>query len=118
MNQFIRERINDRLKSALKDELNDDEVPEKTNEPESNNNQADDGIVTTEEEIEGYYYVKAIVRDIIDINRVCMRDTKSYYGILLDDNNRKPICRLHFNSLTKKYIGIFSQKMVNFNRPQ
>ncbi len=26
-----------------------------------------------------------------------MKDTKSYYGILLDANNRKPICRFHFN---------------------
>ena len=27
-------------------------------------------------------------------------------GILLDDNNRKPICRLWFNS-KQKYLGIF-----------
>lgn len=27
-------------------------------------------------------------------------------GILLDDNNRKPICRLHFNR-TQKYLGLF-----------
>lgn len=54
-------------------------------------------IVTTEEEIEGYFAVKSILRDVIDIKRVHMRDTKSYCGILLDDNNRKPICRLRFN---------------------
>lgn len=28
------------------------------------------------------------------------------FGILLDDNNRKPICRLHFNSCNK-YIETF-----------
>ena len=38
-----------------------------------------------------------------------MRDTKSYCGILLDDNNRKPICRLHFNH-AQKYLGVISQK--------
>ena len=27
----------------------------------------------------------------------------------MDDNNRKPICRLHFN-YARKYIGVFSQK--------
>ena len=27
-------------------------------------------------------------------------------GILLDDNNRKPICRLHFNG-SKKYVTLF-----------
>lgn len=35
-----------------------------------------------------------------------MRDTKSYCGVLLDNNNRKPICRLHFNR-SKKYFGVF-----------
>jgi hypothetical protein len=34
-----------------------------------------------------------------------MRDTKSYCGILLDDNNRKPICRLRFNR-SQKYLGL------------
>ncbi len=38
-----------------------------------------------------------------------MRDTKSYCGILLDDNNRKPICRLHFN-YSQKYLGLFTDK--------
>ena len=27
-------------------------------------------------------------------------------GILLDDNNRKPICRLGFNT-KQKYVGVF-----------
>jgi hypothetical protein len=38
-----------------------------------------------------------------------MRDTQSYCGILLDDNNRKPICRLHFNT-AKKYIETFDEE--------
>ncbi|MCI5136880.1 MAG: hypothetical protein D3922_00340 [Candidatus Electrothrix sp. AR1] len=38
-----------------------------------------------------------------------MRDTKSYCGILLDDNNRKPICRLRFNH-SQEYLGLMSQK--------
>src|SRR4051812_46718951 len=29
-----------------------------------------------------------------------------YFGILLDDNNRKPICRLHFNG-KRKYVTFF-----------
>ena len=31
---------------------------------------------------------------------------RSYFGILLDNNNRKPLARLHFNSATK-YLGLF-----------
>ena len=66
----------------------------------------DDGIVTTEEEWEGFHIVRAILAKHVDPRRVVMRDTKSYCGILLDDNNRKPICRLRFN-YSQKYIGLF-----------
>jgi hypothetical protein len=43
------------------------------------------------------------------VKRITKRDTKSYCGILLDDNNRKPLCRFHFN-YSQKYIGILTQK--------
>ncbi|MGB3916012.1 type I restriction enzyme HsdR N-terminal domain-containing protein [Thiothrix litoralis] len=66
-------------------------------------------IVTTAEEIEGHQIVKAIVRQAVDASRVTMRDTQSYCGVLLDDNNRKPICRLYFNN-SQKYLAVFDKK--------
>lgn len=108
-NQFVNERINERLKSALSanEAASDHEETEEENEthPEAGK----DGIVTTQEEIDGYNIVKSILREVTDIKRIAMRDTKSYCGILLDDNNRKPICRLHFNG-PQKYLGVFSGK--------
>jgi Uncharacterized conserved protein len=71
--------------------------------------QDDEEIVTTEEEIEGYHIVKAIVRSVVKAERIVMRDAKSYCAILLDDNNRKPLIRLHFNSKTVKYISLFDK---------
>ena len=65
------------------------------------------GIVTTQEEIEGYLIIKAILCSVVDPARVVMRDRQTYCGILLDDNNRKPLCRMHFNSVSVKYIGTF-----------
>jgi hypothetical protein len=35
-----------------------------------------------------------------------MRDQKSYCGILVDNNNRKPLARLWFNR-SVKYLGLF-----------
>lgn len=67
---------------------------------------AADEIETTSEETEGFLIVKTIVRPVIAPGRVFMRDQKSYCGIIVDDNNRKPLARLHFNR-TKKYIGLF-----------
>ena len=60
-------------------------------------------IITTEEEIQGYYIVKAILASTIDLNRIVMRDAQSYCAILCDNNNRRPICRLHFNT-KQKYL--------------
>ena len=37
-----------------------------------------------------------------------MRDVKRYCGIILDDNRRKPICRLWFNA-SQKYLGLFDE---------
>jgi hypothetical protein len=105
--QFVNERINERLESALS--VNDAPKEVESEEEEKELLKDDDGIVTTEDEIEGYYVVKAILREIADVSRVIMRDTKSYCGILLDNNNRKPLCRLHFNH-SQKYLGLINQK--------
>jgi hypothetical protein len=63
-------------------------------------------IETTPEEIEAYYMVKSVLREVIDPARVIMRDVQSYCGILLDDNNRKPIIRLYFDR-QEKQVGVF-----------
>ena len=66
------------------------------------------GIVTTEDELQGYFVVKAIVSQDVSAARVAIRDTKSYCGVLLDDTNRRPICRLFFNG-EQKYLGLVNE---------
>ena len=63
-------------------------------------------VITTEEELEAFQIVKAILRERISSDRIAYRDTQSYFGILLDDNNRKPICRFHFGT-NRKLIELF-----------
>lgn len=63
-------------------------------------------IVTTEEEREAFYIIKAIVGARVKASRIYMRDKETYCGILLDDNNRKPICRLHYNG-KRKTVSFF-----------
>ncbi len=65
---------------------------------------------TSEEEVAGFNIVRAIAARVVDPKRIVMRDAKSYCAILLDDNIRKPIARLHFNSLTARYFGTFTAK--------
>ena len=66
-------------------------------------------IVTTVEELEGYYIVKSIVCEVISSERVTYRDSQSYFAIFADNNNRKPICRLHFNNTNNKRIGFVDE---------
>ena len=70
----------------------------------------DGDIITTQEEVDGYLIVKAIVAGTLPASRVAMRDGKSYCAVLIDNNNRRPLCRLRFNSKTKKYLGIFDEE--------
>jgi hypothetical protein len=65
---------------------------------------------TSEDEVAGFNIVRAIGAKLVSPKRIVMRDAKSYCAVLLDDNNRKTIARLHFNSPTSRYFGTFSGK--------
>ena len=103
----INESISSRLKSALSINENIHDTKTKENEVlDSIDENSESKVVTTEDEIEGFQIVKAILREVISSDRIAPRDTQSYFGVLLDDNNRKPLCRLHLNG-GKKYIELF-----------
>lgn len=112
--QFLNEQVNDRLKTALGASYSAASVSSVAP-PEAVNSQAvgeadlirDSEIETTLEELEGYQIVKAIACGEVKPHRVVHRDAKSYFAILLDDNNRKTIARLWFNGKKQKYIGLF-----------
>ena len=106
--------INESISFRLKNALNINEtIPSKAVTPVSPIDHPETPkFITTEEEIEGSQIVKAILREVLPASRIAFRDTQSYFGILLDDNNRKPICRLHFNS-SNKYIEVFNNGKDN-----
>ncbi|HPC03415.1 MAG TPA: type I restriction endonuclease [Syntrophales bacterium] len=104
--QVINDQINERLKSALASDVGTTSPAATDSSLSAGESKNIDDIETTEEELEGYHIVRAIVRECIPSKRVAMRDVHSYCGILLDNNNRKPICRLHFNT-AQKYLSFF-----------
>jgi hypothetical protein len=121
LQQFLSDRINERLKSALAVEEDSELQPQNQSETqiaaiteaeEANAERKKDResrIVTTEEEIEGHSIVREILKETISPERVVMRDTINYCGILFDDNNRKPICRLYFNNSKRKCLVFFDE---------
>ena len=100
-NQFIKEKVDERLVIALhgnngeKESENDVTIP--SNSP-----------FTSEEEWEGYYIVKSILSELVDPERVTIRDRISYCTVLLDNNQNRVICRMHFNS-KQKHLGFFDK---------
>ncbi len=118
LKQFLNDSINARLKSAIGDDIKDSIKPE--DKPvaiaEKSESSEKSKVITTEEEVEGFNIIKAILRQKIEAHRICSRDTQSYFGVLLDDNNRKPLCRLHFNT-KQKYIGILDEAKNETRHP-
>ncbi|MCP9222119.1 type I restriction enzyme HsdR N-terminal domain-containing protein [Erythrobacter sp. LQ02-29] len=95
-NAIIRDRFNERISSAMSDA---DEI-----EPASSSE-----IETTPDELEGFRIVRSIGSELVEPSRIVIRDSKSYCAVLLDDNNRKPVVRLRFNSSTTRHLGTFDK---------
>jgi len=111
--QLVNDKINDRLKVALTDPVT---ATSDSTEPVMPPQEVEEKIITTPEEWEAYYIVRAILREVVDPKRVVIRDAQSYCSILFDDSNRKPICRLYFNS-KQKSVGIFDANKVETRKP-
>lgn len=112
-NQFITERVNEKLSAAL-----NTNVESKVSHPEETEvtNEQNDGIITTPEELEAFTVFKVTTNDLIDVNRLFYRDTKSYFGILIDDNSRKWVFRF-YQKATKNLIEIRDQGTYEIDNP-
>lgn len=77
---------------------------------EEKNGEDDDGKgrPMTPAEIQAFDVIKEICSPEISGDRIFARPGKAYLAVLLDDNNRKTIARLHFMAASKKYIGVFT----------
>ncbi|UVS79642.1 hypothetical protein Actkin_03392 [Actinokineospora sp. UTMC 2448] len=119
--QFLNEQVNDRLKNALGGpgsyvSVSSDPVEAEVDQAAEPSARSEGDIQTTEEELEGYRVIRAIVCSEVPAARVVARDAKTYCGVLLDDNNRKPIARLWFNR-SRKYLGVFDENKAETRVP-
>ena len=97
----INEKVEIRLNNAL----------EKNGEDDSSESieSSDDGVITTNEEYEGYYIIKSIAAKVIDPERVFIRDFKSYCTVIIDNNNRYPLARMYFDNVNNMKIELFDK---------
>jgi hypothetical protein len=98
--QFLSDLITDRLKTALD--------KEKEAQPKIESETKKTLLGTTGEELDGYYIVKSIIRQVIDSSRIYYRDFQYFFSILIDDSQRKTICRLYLTD-TEKQIAFLDE---------
>ena len=98
----INQYINDKMSSKFKETLNNAETDDNVQSPDDE--EKENKIVTTFEELNAFAIVKSILRKTVNPSRIVYRDTERYFGILLDDNNRKWICRINLDSKNKHII--------------
>ncbi len=100
LNQYITENMNEKIKSALnaQEETAETEEIEEDIKPKRN-------IVTTQDELEAYFIIKNILKEVVNIDDITFKDNERYMAVLYKNKTTKWICRLYFNSSTK-YIAI------------
>lgn len=109
INDVLSERLNIAFKSTEPNKSKDTAPVESSNEVQEEEKDTPK-IVTTEEELEGFYIVKSCLRNVVSAERITYQDTMSYFVIRLDNKKTKIICRLYFNSSANKSIGIFDDE--------
>ena len=100
---YINDLITERLKLALQKE----ETDQKNIAPVENLADAEEKNTITQDEIDSFNIVKSILRRHVPLGKISYRYAQSYFPINFEDNNRKPICRMHLGG-SKKYIGLFN----------
>ena len=107
----FQEFLNDRLSEAMEQAMrNLNKQPEQDEEDSAETEGTERGIGASIEEVEGYELVKAIVSSHVAPERVHIRDRKGYCSVMLDDSQRKLICRLYFNNPQNKSIAIMDKE--------
>ena len=112
---FINNRVSGTLRKAsdIANSIAQEENQQFENEALDQQDQDTDqekGIITTTEEIEAYEIIRTMLENTINPERIHIRDTRSYCGILLDNTNTKPICRLQLSANSTKHIMVMSNE--------
>lgn len=111
LQQAVSDLITERLKSALSQEAESTKQAQNSQEGTTDTvsqTVEENKIITTDEELEAFQIVRAMLRKQVAVSRIAFRDTQSYFSILLDDNNRKPICKVYLNG-SKKSVGVYDE---------
>lgn len=113
LSQFINDILNDRFKAVIGSSPTTDVAA--SSEVETPETESVSKINTTIEELEALAIVKTLLKDVVAPSRIFYRDTESYFGILLDDNKYKWICRVAIGKIqTNLFIQDEDKQVIRY----
>ena len=96
---FVNEIVNQKISSALTTESDvKEEVAEDVEEEI-----VESKIITTQEELDAFYIVRAILSEFVPTDDIIYKDTERYFGIFYK-NLRQTLCRLYMNTKNKSLM--------------
>lgn len=104
ISSYINDIISDRLKAAIKDGEAEQEAIEQAQAEEAAAKESK--IVTTEEELQGFYIVRSLLLDIVPSENIIYRDSLTRFTIFWKENRAQAICRFESTNNVIKQIGI------------
>ena len=100
LNEYISELMNDKSKSALS--ANTENQPQAESSPtpveEEKSEEPENRINTTAEELEAFFVVKMLLKDTVSVDNLAYKDTINYFSVLYQGKTTKWICRFIFTS--------------------
>lgn len=67
------------------------------------------GVETTVLELDYFNRIVSLLSDVVDPNRIDFRDSKGLFAVNLDNNIRRPICKLYLNNPEKMFVGLMNE---------
>lgn len=111
ISSVINDVISDRLNSAIK---NEELQSESKQENETGAN--DSGIVTTQEELDAFEIIKAILAEKFDVSELCYKDFKTYFLIYYANEQYWWVCRLSLKQYSKAIIFPDKEHSGNYEK--
>lgn len=103
LNDFITERMNDKLKTALGQGAPIVVAPQAASDAdEAEDDEAENEIITAIEEVEAFYAIKGILLGTLPLERISYKSTQTYCSILVDEMPSRWIARLSFGERKKR----------------
>ena len=107
LNTYISEVMNEKIKSALDTASSGEGKTETAPEnPSESPEKPKKKINTTEQELEGYFIIKNLLSELVDIQDIGYKDNEQYMSILYKNKVTNWIGRLYLNNHSVQYLAI------------